>query len=930
MHTLVALDLETTGLDPERDAIIEIGAVRFRGPRVEDTWSTLVNPGRPIPKFVSELTHIDDSMVAQAPRLAEVLGTLANFVGDLPALGHNVAFDLSFLKRRGVLEFNQALDTLDLASVILPTSPRYGLAWLAADMGIPVAAAHRALDDAHTTRQVYQKLFDLVLQLPLPVIEEITRLGAEIDWGAGWIFDEAHRQLAAEGLLPSPLQQALVYPFQPPDDSAEPLRPIPEAAPLDPDEVAAVLEPGGPFARRFPDYEHRTQQISMLRAVCQALSEGKHLLVEAGTGTGKSMAYLVPAFAWAIQNGRRVVISTNTINLQDQLMKKDIPDLRRALGTDLRAAVLKGRANYVCPRRIDAMRHLGPRTAEEMRVLAKTLVWLAGGGSGDRGDINLLGPAEAAAWSRLSAESDDCSPEQCRAHTGGACPYYRARAEAENAHLVIVNHALLLADIATGSRVIPEYRQLIIDEAHHLESATTNGLSFSVNEIEMTRLFKDLGNRSGGLISQVISVARRRLPPDKSVAIEHAALDILARLGDCVELSSRLFRAVAEFAENRREGRPLGNYDQDERIVSSTRTLPDWGQVEMAWDELRQPFMAVIQTLAALGDTLPDLQDAGLSDAEELATTLRSSGRGLSEVFANLERMIFEPDNHTIYWAEVQAKLGRLSLHAAPLDVGPLVERHLWHEKDSVIMTSATLTTTGQFDYIRKRLSAEDADELALGSPFDYETATLLYLVNDIAEPADRQMYQQAVEKAIVSTCKSTHGRALVLFTSIEQLRTTARAVTEPLTAAGIQVFEQSDGASRHTLLERFRASQGAVLLGTRSFWEGVDVPGQALSLLIIVRLPFDVPSDPIVAARSEAYESPFAEYSIPEAILRFRQGFGRLIRTKSDRGVVVILDRRVVSKAYGRAFVESVPRCTVRAGRLVDLPAAAARWLGS
>jgi DNA polymerase-3 subunit epsilon/ATP-dependent DNA helicase DinG len=253
----------------------------------------------------------------------------------------------------------------------------------------------------------------------------------------------------------------------------------------------------------------------------------------------------------------------------------------------------------------------------------------------------------------------------------------------------------------------------------------------------------------------------------------------------------------------------------------------------------------------------------------------------------------------------------------------------LWHEKESVIMTSATLTTTGEFDYLRKRLSADEADELALGSPFDYETSTLLFLIDDIPEPADRNAYQNAVERGLIGLCRATRGRALVLFTSYEQLRRTARAISDPLAASNIMLYEQGEGASRNSLLESFRTTEQAVLLGTRSFWEGVDVAGEALSVLAIVRLPFDVPSDPIVAARSETFESPFDEYSVPEAILRFRQGFGRLIRTRSDRGIVVSFDRRLLTKRYGRAFIDSLPRCTIVNGSMADLPKAAARWLG-
>ncbi|MGD8632770.1 MAG: helicase C-terminal domain-containing protein, partial [Anaerolineales bacterium] len=294
-----------------------------------------------------------------------------------------------------------------------------------------------------------------------------------------------------------------------------------------------------------------------------------------------------------------------------------------------------------------------------------------------------------------------------------------------------------------------------------------------------------------------------------------------------------------------------------------------------------------------------------------------------------LETMIFEPDSSQICWVEISARNGRISLHAAPLEAGPLVEKHLWFQKESVIMTSATLTTAGEFDYIRRRLYAHDAEELALGTPFDHESSTLLYLINDIPEPFEHQKYQRALEHGLLQLFKATGGRALTLFTSYAHLQRTAQALADPLSKAGIILYEQSSGASRHTLLEGFRSSERAVLLGTRSFWEGVDVPGDALSVLAIVRLPFDVPSDPIIAARAETYESPFQEYTVPEAILRFRQGFGRLIRTRSDRGIVAIFDRRILTKSYGRAFIDSLPRCTVRSGNLAGLPDAAERWLG-
>ncbi|RME88876.1 MAG: hypothetical protein D6770_05940 [Anaerolineae bacterium] len=695
------------------------------------------------------------------------------------------------------------------------------------------------------------------------------------------------------------------------------------------EEIAATLEHGGPFARYFEHFEYRPEQVEMLRAVAYALSESRHLMVEAGTGVGKSFAYLIPAAYWALQNNTRVVVSTNTINLQDQLIKKDIPDLCAALDLDLRAAVLKGRGNYLCPRRLEIMRRRGPDNADEMRVLAKVLVWLWQGGSGDRHEINLHGPAERQVWhNSLSAEDEACTAETCLKRTGGLCPFYQARQAAQSAHIVIVNHALLLSDVASGNRVLPEYQYLIVDEAHHLESATTNALSFHVNQADLTRALRFVGGPKSGLLGRLLAETRPALRPSDFALLQQKvqrATDLAFRLEN---LGRDFFLTLAEFVAYQREGHSSGNYVWQERILPATRTLPGWSEVEIAWDAADETMRLLLNVLRELYQATADLYAEGLESLEDIIGDLSTSYRRLDEMETNLRALISEPSPAQVYWIEVQPNDNRTSLHAAPLHIGPLIQKYLWHEKESVILTSATLTTYNGFDYIRNTLSAEEADELALGSPFDYENATLLYLINDIPEPNTRG-YQQAVERGLLNLCRATGGRTLALFTSYAQLRRTAQAISAPLAREDILVLEQGTGASPHSLLETFRGTERAVLLGTRSFWEGVDVPGEALSVLAIIKLPFDVPSDPLIAARSELYENAFYEYYLPEAILKFRQGFGRLIRTQTDRGVVVLFDRRVQTKQYGRFFIESLPRCTLRVGPLAQLPRAAAQWLG-
>ncbi len=938
MTTIVAIDIETTGLDPNRDAVTEIGAVRFNltRRRIEDEWSTLVNPGRAIPEQITQLTGITNDMVRHAPRLPDVVDDLAAFVGDFPILGQNVRFDLAFLQKQRLFAWNDVIDTYEMAAVLLPTASRYNLGALGQLLGVPLPATHRALDDARVTHGVFLRLWDLTLELPLDLLAEIVRHGEPLDWDGNWIFQQAMRLRSREPAGAKRVRRAPASgPLFADDADAPRLQPVETPVPLNSEEVAAVLEYGGPFSHYFQFYEQRPEQVEMLRAVSDALSYGTHLLVEAGTGVGKSFAYLVPAAYFALQNNTRVVVSTNTINLQDQLIRKDIPDLRAALGMDgadprippLRAAVLKGRSNYLCPRRVEMMRHTGPRDVEEMRTLAKVLVWQLDSDSGDRNEINLTRPGERDAWMRLSAEDDACTADNCAGRMGGACPFYRAKQAALNAHILIVNHALLLSDVATGSRVLPDYQYLIVDEAHHLEAATTNALSFRFTQTDMERMLREMGGPTAGILGSLLSITRNLIRPSDFAQLSqlvNRAADLGFRLDS---MSKDFYFGLGEFIKIMREGQPPSMYNFQVRIVPATRTQTGWDNVEITWDSAGETMRLLINNLAEIHKAVSEIYADGNPEVEDVLGSLSSLYRRMSEAEANISAMIHEPAPNLVYWIEVHAGNNRLALNAAPLRVGPLIQKFLWHEKNSVILTSATLTTYNQFDYIKNTLSADEADTLMLGSPFDYESAALLYIPSDMPEPNSRD-YEYAINRALIQLCAAVGGRTLALFTSYAHLKRTSQAISGPLAQQGITVYEQGEGASANALLDAFKTTERAVLLGTRSFWEGVDVPGEALQVVVITKLPFDVPSDPLIAARAETFEDPFNEYHIPEAILRFRQGFGRLIRSAQDRGVVAILDKRVLTKQYGRLFLESLPNCTRRQGSLNDLPKAAVRWL--
>jgi DNA polymerase III epsilon subunit family exonuclease len=950
-RTYIALDLETTGLDPTRDAIIEVGAVRFRDGELMDSFSTLVNPGRPIPYDITLITGITDRDVIGKPAFDQVAGSLMRFVGLSPVVGHSVGFDLGFVRAQGLLTQNAGLDTWEMASILLPGLPSYSLGALAAHFSLPHATQHRALDDAQATGLLFARLCQEAAALPRPVLLEINRLARDSDWPLAEVFTDA---LAAAGALRPPSHELSLQQLAPdsplfqPLRAGDPLEPRDTASRIDVSELAAVLEPGGVLSQAFPGYEYRPPQVAMLEAVAGAFNQSHHLMAEAGTGTGKSLAYLLPAIAFAVKNGTRVVVSTNTINLQDQLYKKDLPDLQRILSrawakdAPFRAALLKGRGNYLCPRRFAALKSRPALSNEELRGIARILVWLPRTRTGDQGELSLPTAADRLVWSQVAADSAGCSLDRCQREMKGQCFFYRARRQAESAHILVVNHALLMADAATENRVLPEYRQLILDEAHHLEDAVTDQLSFRADTFVLSQLFGLLfplggrargGQTGDGLLAELTaSLHTSRLSADQL----HPLFDLIVRLQADVEAAqTRLgsfWEVMQEVLENLKPQGGNSDYDIRLRITDAVRAQPYWVEVEVAWENLAIIWSGLLRRLETLTTGLNELVEAGIEakGMEGLAEEIGITGRDLVELHAQMERWCLNPAANQVYWAEAgseERRSRRIVLRAAPLHIGPLVQEHIFFPNDAVIMTSATLRTAGSFEYLRDRLSAQEADTTTVGSPFDYKESTLLYLPSDLPEPT-ASGYQTAVEQALIGLARALGGRTLALFTAYAQLRRTVQAIVPALTEAGVMVLSQGSGGSRHQLLETFKNSERTILMGTRSFWEGVDVVGPALSALVLVRLPFAVPNDPIVAARSETFDDPFYQYSVPDAILRFRQGFGRLIRSKTDRGVVVILDKRVQSKSYGRLFLDSLPECTVKKGPLMNLPSEARRWI--
>ncbi len=939
----VALDLETTGLDSRKDKVIEIGAVKFVGDRVLDTFQTFVNPKRRLSAFIKQLTGITQSDVSGAPEFSGVAARLTEFVGPSPIVGHNVGFDLGFLEAGGVTLANPRCDTYDLAFVLLPGARAYNLGSLAKALGVPSEGAHRADADAAMVHGVFRKLEDMAWELDAGTISAMRRLAGASSWVLEYFLRSLETAKLRAATLPAASSTAGLSGVDTEGLTVRlrrerALRPDGPPEPVDTDYVEALLRRDSPVAMALPGFEEREEQIAMARAVADAINgadpdagQAARLIVEAGTGVGKSLAYLLPAALYAMSNGKRVVVSTNTINLQEQLIRKDLPALAGALEDagetgdgGLKFTQLKGRANYICLKRFEHLRSSGNVNVPDARVLSKAMVWLQNTETGDRSEINLGRRDSAAAWDRISAQGALSCPEM-----RGPCFLRAARERAAAAHIVVVNHALLLSDVTAGGTLIPKYDVLIVDEAHHLEDEATRRLGFEVGQTALSDRLQALAGDRGVFRETAAAVAASGAGEMRRATLETASSQVAALVPAARERIARLFAAVHDVlfsdADNRRQWGP----QTEARITSGTRAQPGWSEVESRWHHVDAALSTVSDGVRGLLAELESLRDAGVPNYEGLLTELAGELQYVGEVRRLLQEAVPHPEDDVVYWCTLNRRDGGMVLHAAPLNVGDLLESEIYSRNETVIFTSATLSSGGSFKHVLERTGFEGAEELLVGSPFDYKTAAEVYVPEDMPEP-NSEGYAEAVGLAVTQAVEAAGGRTMALFTSHAALQATASAVRQRLRSRGIDLYAQGIDGSPHGIMRRFIENPKSLLLGTASFWEGVDLAGESLQVLVLARLPFNVPTEPVFAARSELFERPFIEYALPQAVLRLRQGFGRLIRTRNDRGAVVILDSRVVARRYGRVFLDSLPDMTIDRCRLGEIGGKIGTWLVS
>lgn len=930
LNKFVVVDLETTGNSPKKgDKIIQLAAVVIENGEITEKFSSLLNPNQPIPVFIEELTGLSFEMVKDAPLFSEIAAKVISLLEDAYFVAHNVLFDLSFLQEELIQAgyegfYGPVIDTVELARILFPTADGYKLSDLAGQENLRHDRPHQADSDAEVTAELLLILLEKLKNLPRKTLSQLVQLAGGLKSDLQQLMEELllEKEKTIEE-LPKTIEiynGLAIKRFE--AKPAERLMGRAEQYPFDEKEKGLMLK------RVFQSYETRKGQFTMMDEVFLSFQKASHTLIEAGTGVGKSLGYLFPAAFFSRQADVPIVVSTYTIQLQEQLIRKEIPQLAKMVPFEVKAVLLKGRNHYISLKKFK--QNLVDQDDNYDTTLTKMqiLVWLLETETGDKDELNLSSGGQIF-WNKI--RNDFAAAEQKAANMEKDF-YARAKRNAEAANIIITNHSLLLSDIVGKGSIIPDYHYAIIDEGHNLEKAAAKYLGQTLDYLTIRLLLGQLGLYE----QKQLFYSFEKIVETAAAKVNHLAnTSVLNQLiSDLFYETDELFKLMALLIQ--RKSRNKKNTNRMKMRFSGQKNNKE----SLALIHSAERFAFLLKDVHFhLNERFVEIKKVLKDLSEEQIAILKEMDFFLDEIeeLRDAVNEIMLKDSTLVKWIEIDLRSPQntTTVFAQPASVADYLKTSFFDKKKSIVITSATLTVNHSYDFIKHELGLIEADILTIPSPFDYKKQVQLLIPEDLPEINSVSVDDYVVEitEHIITIAEATKGRMLLLFTAHEMLKKTYELIKESGFLADFAIIAQGITSGSQTRLTRnFQRYEKAILLGTSSFWEGVDIPGEDLSCLIIVRLPFSPPDDPYTEAKCEYVTqqggNAFYDFSLPEAVLRFKQGFGRLIRTEADRGVIIIFDKRIISTKYGKAFLKSIPEIDVKNGSIDEIVHYIHKWL--
>jgi len=931
-NKFVVVDLETTGNSPKKgDRIIQIGAVIIEDGKITGKYSSLVNPGKPIPAFIEELTGINDDMVSRAPFFSEVAGEINELLDDAFFVAHNVLFDLGFLQEELQMAgfegfYGSVIDTVELARILFPTVDSYKLSDLAVKKGLNHDRPHQADSDAYVTAELLLILLKKLESFPTVTIKSLSKLSTGLKSDVYLLLEDILQQ--KEKVVGEYIRGIEIYrgiALKQIDSSETLTNSQNDPFPKEEEEKQKLLK------KAIPSFELRTGQMEMMDAVYDAFTNQCHGLIEAGTGIGKTLAYLVPAAFYSKESQKRVVISTYTTQLQQQLLMKDLTLLSVICGFPIKAILLKGRNHYINLARFERSLRDEDDNYDTTLTKMQILVWLMETNTGDFDELN-LSSGGMLYWNKIKNVPVTFSQSK---HWDSRDYYLKARKDAEDANLIITNHSMLLMDLVSEDSSIPPYEFVVLDEAHQFEKVAGKFYGKSLDYLSIRLMISQFGQYEHGHLFRKLENILGKLNGTDKVKVSTRKLN--ETMMNLQYETDELFRAVTIFAK--RKKRQNSNNNKIQIMLSQTDNSTEWKALFTVAERfsflLKDVIVAVEDRLILIENKKHLLTEEEKSLLEEIAIFLKEVGK----VKTKANQVFLSQNSQGIRWIETDLRSvqNMTTVYGRPVYVADQLKNDFFTKKKSVVLTSATLTVNQSFSYIKSALGIGDFSiiEKQIQSPFNYQEQVQLIIPEDLPDikTVPEEEYIAAITEHIISIAEATGGRMLTLFTSHEMLKKTYELIKESGLLDDFALIAQGITAgSRSRLTRNFQRFEKAILFGTSSFWEGIDIPGEDLSCLVIVRLPFSPPDEPVTVAKRELIlqqgGNPFNELSLPEAVLRFKQGFGRLVRSSTDRGIIFVFDRRIITTSYGKAFLHSIPDIPIKRASIGEMIQFIHKWL--